>query len=197
MGEETVKFLRQSNGLVTLKHQPNPKLVTIVDRNYLQELRIQQWQRTSIPVIALLFSIAFLSLTLGPFLIRRAPDLTQVNYTSPIESASLEPDFNWWRKYPIYLAKPTVFGDWKGSVTQFINSLPALTIIIPGFISKVKNLKELGIKIIWISPIFDSLSIDLTLGYNQTFENGTIDDFQLLVRHLHANGRKKLPEQKL
>lgn len=65
---------------------------------------------------------------------------------------------------------------------------------IRGIIEKVDYLKELGINVVWLSPIYDSPlddnGYDISDYYNILPEYGTLDDFKELLDKLHSRGIK-------
>ncbi len=65
---------------------------------------------------------------------------------------------------------------------------------IPGVISKLETLKELGINCIWFTPIYTSPQVDngydVADYYNIDPAYGTIEDFKLLLEKAHSLGIK-------
>lgn len=90
----------------------------------------------------------------------------------------------WWQQEIIYQIYPRSFQDSNG---DGIGDLP-------GIASRLDYLQWLGIKVIWISPIYPSPMIDF--GYDiSDYCNihplfGTIDDFDALVKKIHERGMK-------
>ncbi|KAF4989514.1 hypothetical protein FDECE_14680 [Fusarium decemcellulare] len=90
----------------------------------------------------------------------------------------------WWKEAIIYQIYPASFCDSNG---DGIGDLP-------GIVSKLDYLKELGIDVVWICPIYDSPQVDL--GYDiSNYEDiyppyGSLQDMQLLIDGVHARGMK-------
>jgi len=61
-----------------------------------------------------------------------------------------------------------------------------------GIIEKLDYLKDLGVSIIWLSPIYDSPlddnGYDISNYYQILPEYGTMDDFKELINGLHERG---------
>lgn len=57
----------------------------------------------------------------------------------------------WWKESSVYQVYPASFQDSTGSGTGDLK----------GIISRVDYLKNLGVDIVWLSPIFDSPQIDM------------------------------------
>lgn len=116
----------------------------------------------------------------------------------PGESAALDQsatdgllpaDLDWWRSTPIYQVYPRSFQDSDGDGTGDLR----------GIKSRVPYLHSLGIKAIWLSPIYESPMKDF--GYDiSNFTNiapvfGTMEDFHELVEELHKHGRLREYEE--
>ncbi len=90
----------------------------------------------------------------------------------------------WWKEEVIYQIYPKSFKDSDG---DGIGDLP-------GIISKLDYLKDLGVDIIWLSPIYASPNDDN--GYDISDyraihpDYGTMEDFDRLLAGLHARGMK-------
>lgn len=90
----------------------------------------------------------------------------------------------WWKEGIVYQIYPKSF---KDSNNDGIGD-------IKGIIEKIPYLKDLGINIIWLNPIYDSPNDDN--GYDirnyQAIlqEFGTMEDFDLLLNELHKNNIK-------
>ena len=92
--------------------------------------------------------------------------------------------FEWWKKSTVYQIYPRSFCDSNGDGIGDIN----------GIASKLWYLKELGVDVIWISPVYKSPMRDN--GYDISDykainpEFGTMDDFDRLLDQAHAMGLK-------
>ena len=65
-----------------------------------------------------------------------------------------EPDSTWWKNGTVYQVYPSSFKDSNGDGLGDI----------PGIISKLDYLKDLGVDIIWLSPHYDGPQMDM--GYD-------------------------------
>lgn len=90
----------------------------------------------------------------------------------------------WWKEAVVYQVYPRSFMDSNG---DGIGDLP-------GVISKLDYLQELGIDVIWLSPIYqspnDDNGYDISDYYGIMEEFGTIEDFDRLLEGIHARGMK-------
>ena len=63
---------------------------------------------------------------------------------------------------------------------------------IPGIISKLDYLKELGVNCVWLSPVYDSPQEDNGYdisNYRDIYKPfGTLDDFKLMLKEMHKRG---------
>ncbi len=88
----------------------------------------------------------------------------------------------WWKEAVFYQIYPRSFVDGNG---DGIGDLP-------GIISKLDYLKELGIDAIWLSPIYDSPNddngYDIRDYHKIMQEFGTMDDFDRLLNEVHQRG---------
>ncbi|KAM0327963.1 hypothetical protein ACHAQA_005362 [Verticillium albo-atrum] len=90
----------------------------------------------------------------------------------------------WWKEGVVYQIYPASF---KDSNDDGIGD-------IPGIISKLDYVKELGVDIIWVSPHYKSPQVDM--GYDiSDFEDvhepyGTLGDCEDLIREVHARGMR-------
>ncbi|MEJ8764665.1 alpha-glucosidase [Oceanobacillus sp. HCA-5259] len=90
----------------------------------------------------------------------------------------------WWKEAVAYQIYPRSFMDSNGDGIGDIQ----------GIISKLDYLQDLGIDVIWVSPIYPSPNIDN--GYDISdyqgisAEYGTMEDFDELLREVHARGMK-------
>jgi glycosidase len=91
---------------------------------------------------------------------------------------------DWWRESVVYQVYPTSFKDTTGNGKGDLN----------GIASKLPYLKDLGVDIVWLSPIYASPMVDM--GYdisnyreiNPDF--GTLGDWDNLVKKAHGIGLK-------
>jgi oligo-1,6-glucosidase len=90
----------------------------------------------------------------------------------------------WWKESVVYQIYPASF---KDSNNDGIGD-------IPGIISKLDYIRDLGIDVIWLSPHYKSPQIDM--GYDiSDFEDihspyGTLADCQRLIEETHKRGMK-------
>ncbi|KAJ4423954.1 hypothetical protein N0V82_001382 [Gnomoniopsis sp. IMI 355080] len=65
---------------------------------------------------------------------------------------------------------------------------------IPGIISKVDYLKDLGVDIVWVSPMFESPQVDMGYdisNYEAVHEPyGTVEDMEVLIKECHQRGMR-------
>lgn len=91
---------------------------------------------------------------------------------------------NWWKEAVVYQIYPRSFMDSNG---DGIGDLKGIT-------SKLDYLKELGVDVIWLSPIYQSPNDDN--GYDISDyqaimdEFGTMDDFDEMLAQAHQRGLK-------
>jgi trehalose-6-phosphate hydrolase len=90
----------------------------------------------------------------------------------------------WWRKAVVYQIYPKSFYDTTGNGTGDL----------PGIIAKLDYLKELGIDVIWLTPIYDSPQrdngYDIRDYYKIYEEYGTMEDFDRLLEEAHKRDIK-------
>ena len=88
----------------------------------------------------------------------------------------------WWKKAIIYQIYPRSFADSNGDGIGDI----------PGIISKLDYLQDLGINVIWLSPVYASSNEDNGYDISDYLsihpDYGTMDDFDKLVREAKARG---------
>jgi trehalose-6-phosphate hydrolase len=91
---------------------------------------------------------------------------------------------SWWKKAVVYQIYPKSFNDTTGNGTGDIQ----------GIIEKLDYLKELGVNVIWLTPIYKSPQCDngydISDYYTIQEEYGTIEDFELLLAEAHRRGIK-------
>ncbi|MBS2967746.1 alpha,alpha-phosphotrehalase [Metabacillus sp. KIGAM252] len=90
----------------------------------------------------------------------------------------------WWKKSTVYQIYPKSFNDTSGSGTGDIQ----------GIIEKLDYLKELGVDVVWLTPIYSSPQkdngYDISDYYNIHHEYGTMEDFDRLLAEAHKRGLK-------
>lgn len=91
---------------------------------------------------------------------------------------------DWWKKSVVYQIYPKSFNDSNGDGLGDIR----------GIIEKLGYLKDLGVDIIWLSPIYDSPQADGGYdirNYVEIYEKyGTMSDFDELLEETHRHGMK-------
>ncbi|KAK6331250.1 hypothetical protein TWF696_003310 [Orbilia brochopaga] len=111
---------------------------------------------------------------------------THINEHSDTHSTSASPPENrtWWKEASVYQIYPASFKDSNGDGIGDI----------PGIISKVDYIKQLGADVVWLGPIYKSPQIDM--GYDIADyrdidpQYGTLEDTQQLIEELHKRGMK-------
>ncbi|KAL7415802.1 glycoside hydrolase family 13 protein [Mrakia frigida] len=94
------------------------------------------------------------------------------------------PEKAWWKEASIYQIYPASFCDSNGTGTGDL----------AGITSKLDYIKGLGVKCIWLCPIYESPQVDL--GYDiSDYKSihspyGTLDNFETLLKETHARGMK-------
>jgi oligo-1,6-glucosidase len=97
----------------------------------------------------------------------------------------------WWKEAVIYQIYPMSFCDSNGDGIGDLN----------GIISKLDYLKELGIDVVWLSPIYDSPNDDN--GYDiRDYQKiqadyGTMEDFDRLLDEVHKRGMRLIMDMVL
>lgn len=90
----------------------------------------------------------------------------------------------WWKKAVVYQIYPKSFNDTTG------NGLGD----IQGIIEKLDYLKELGVEVLWLTPIYKSPQrdngYDISDYYSIHEEYGTMEDFDQLLAEAHKRGLK-------
>lgn len=90
----------------------------------------------------------------------------------------------WWKESVIYQIYPRSFKDSNGDGIGDI----------PGIISKLDYLKELGIDVVWLSPVYqspnDDNGYDISDYLNIMDDFGTMEDWELLLKEMHGRGLK-------
>ena len=90
----------------------------------------------------------------------------------------------WWKEEVIYQIYPRSFNDSNGDGIGDI----------PGIISQLDYIKNLGVDIIWLSPIYESPNddngYDISDYYKIHPEFGSMDDFDNLLNGIHDRGMK-------
>ncbi|QRZ62134.1 alpha-glucosidase [Rothia sp. ZJ932] len=92
----------------------------------------------------------------------------------------------WWKEAVVYQIWPRSFQDSNG---DGIGDIPGIT-------SRIPYLAELGINVIWLSPVFgspnDDMGYDISDYHAIMTEFGTMNDFDRLLTTAHDNGIKIL-----
>lgn len=92
----------------------------------------------------------------------------------------------WWKEGIVYQLYPRSFQDSNGDGVGDI----------PGIISRLDYLKELGVTMIWLNPVYQSPNDDMGYDisdYRQiSAEFGTMEDMETLIRELHNRDMKLL-----
>ena len=92
----------------------------------------------------------------------------------------------WWKEASVYQIYPASFKDSNGDGIGDI----------PGIASKLDYIQQLGVDMVWLSPIFKSPQADMGYDisdYRDVHEPyGTIKDIDELIQGLHARGLKCL-----
>ncbi|MET3696433.1 oligo-1,6-glucosidase [Bacillus oleivorans] len=90
----------------------------------------------------------------------------------------------WWKESVVYQIYPRSFYDSNGDGIGDI----------PGIIQKLDYLKELGIDVIWLSPVYESPNddngYDISDYRNIMDEFGTMQDWEQLLEEMHKRGIK-------
>ncbi|SDY29926.1 trehalose-6-phosphate hydrolase [Evansella caseinilytica] len=90
----------------------------------------------------------------------------------------------WWKKAVVYQIYPKSFNDTTGSGTGDLQ----------GIIEKLDYLKELGVDVLWLTPVYDSPQrdngYDISDYYSIYPEYGTMADFDRLLTEAHRRGLK-------
>ncbi|MBF0708005.1 alpha,alpha-phosphotrehalase [Alkalihalobacillus hwajinpoensis] len=90
----------------------------------------------------------------------------------------------WWKKSVVYQIYPKSFNDTTGNGTGDIQ----------GIIEKLDYLSELGVDVVWLTPIYDSPQNDNGYDIRDYFsiyeEYGTMEDFDRLLQEAHSKGIK-------
>lgn len=140
--------------------------------------------------VAILSDEVFCKKTLGELLTDKVTDeamkyLLDILNANPEKIISKsETDHEWWKEAVIYQIYPRSFMDSDG---DGIGDLQ-------GIISKLDYLKELGVDVLWLSPIYDSPNDDM--GYDIRdyqkimTEFGNMDDFDKMLEEIHKRDMK-------
>ncbi|MDF2631598.1 MAG: glucohydrolase [Caproiciproducens sp.] len=91
---------------------------------------------------------------------------------------------NWWKESVIYQIYPRSFMDSNGDGIGDIN----------GIISKLDYLKDLGVNVVWLCPVYkspnDDNGYDISDYRDIMDEFGTLKDWERLVKEMHKRGLK-------
>lgn len=90
----------------------------------------------------------------------------------------------WWHKSTVYQIYPKSFNDTTGNGQGDIK----------GIIEKLDYLKELGVEVLWLTPMYKSPQADngydISDYYNIDENYGTMEDFEKLLEEAHKRGLK-------
>lgn len=90
----------------------------------------------------------------------------------------------WWKSAIVYQVYPASFKDSNGDGWGDI----------PGLISKMDYLQDLGVDVVWLSPIFESPQADMgydVSDYQEVYPRyGTVEDVDSLIEGCHTRGMK-------
>ena len=93
-------------------------------------------------------------------------------------------DQKWWHKSVVYQIYPKSFNDTTGSGQGDIK----------GIIEKLDYLKELGVEVLWLTPMYKSPQYDngydISDYYNIDESYGTMEDFEEMLSEAHKRGIK-------
>ncbi|KAL1738051.1 glycoside hydrolase superfamily, partial [Schizophyllum fasciatum] len=91
-----------------------------------------------------------------------------------------EPERKWWKEAVVYQIYPISFFDSNGDGIGDLN----------GIKSKLDYLKDLGVDVLWLSPIYKSPLADY--GYDMSIDPryGTLEDWDDLLKAVHDRGMK-------
>src|SRR5512134_725515 len=88
----------------------------------------------------------------------------------------------WWKECVVYQIYPRSFCDSNGDGIGDLR----------GIISKLDYLKELGVNVVWLSPIYrspmDDMGYDISDYRDIAPEYGTLDDFREMLAGMHERG---------
>lgn len=108
--------------------------------------------------------------------------MTSNGLTGAVVTRGTELNPEWWKKCVVYQVYPKSFCDSNGDGVGDLNGLR----------SKLGYLKNLGVDVVWLNPIFDSPQVDN--GYDISDYHaiwpvlGTMEDFDTLLSKAHAMG---------
>lgn len=178
---KTTAFTPDSRLRDVLAHPVGNDVVTKV----LLQLGAPEWVVLN-PVVASLRLKALPGLSRGLVDRRFVDDLARFLNQHPDRpgDSSGEPERLWWKQAVVYQIYPRTFCDSNG---DGIGDLP-------GILSKLDWLQELGVDVVWLSPVYDSPGDDN--GYDirdyQSVlkEFGTLEELDSLTHALHERGMK-------
>ena len=93
-------------------------------------------------------------------------------------------DVNWWKRSVVYQIYPKSFNDSNNDGLGDLN----------GITEKLEYLKDLGVDVLWLNPIYESPEVDN--GYDISNYRkinpklGTMDDFDRLLNSSHQQGNR-------
>jgi glycosidase len=105
--------------------------------------------------------------------------------SAPVKPPS-DPHRAWWKESSVYQIWPASF---KDSNDDGIGD-------IPGTISKLDYIRDLGVDIVWLCPSYKSPQVDMGYDiadyYSIADEYGTVADVEKLIKGCHDRGMKLL-----
>ncbi|KAK9240073.1 glycoside hydrolase superfamily [Lipomyces kononenkoae] len=101
-----------------------------------------------------------------------------------VADSSLGPKRAWWKESNVYQIYPASFKDSNGDGIGDI----------PGIISKLDYIKNIGVDVVWLCPCYKSPQVDMGYDisdYRDIYEKyGTLNDIDELISGLHQRGLK-------
>ncbi|OQE40972.1 hypothetical protein PENCOP_c005G04881 [Penicillium coprophilum] len=113
--------------------------------------------------------------------------MTSIDATLDRNGAGGRPSVKaWWKESSVYQIYPASFRDSNGDGIGDI----------PGIISKVDYIHQLGVDIVWLNPVFESPQVDMGYDISDYYgihpPYGTVQDVEELIQKLHGRKMKLL-----